>query len=312
MNDKPLVSIVLTSYNQKPKLDRALTSLLDQTYQNIEIIIVDDCSTDGESIPFIKEAEAKHERVRSFIQPANVGIPKNKNTGFKMATGEYITYLDGDDYYYRHKLEQELQLILDNPSFDVVYSNFEYRTDDDQFLLFWNERGDNLPEGSILEHVITRSFPRNALFRFELMKKNVLESINYYDESITAFHDWDSRIRYSKLFCVGYNDSVCAAYLQDPAGISKRKSRTYLIDEMIRVFNKNAELLEGTNCDMSKIVNHMQASLYMKKLNSIDSARYFTFKAFRYLLKYPKNHSYVVSTFRNRVKTSALAKKLSS
>ena len=312
MKNLPLISVVLTSYNQKPKLERALRSLLDQTYQNIEIIIVDDCSTDGESAFFIKDVEAKYDRVRSFIQPANAGIPKNKNTGFKMATGEYITYLDGDDYYYPHKLEQELQLMLNNPFFDVVYSNFEYRTDNDQFLYFWDEGNNSLPEGSILKQVITRSFPRKILFRFELMKRNVLESINYYDECVAAFHDWDSRIRYSKLFQIGYNNSVCAAYLQDPAGISKCKSRVQLVDEMIKVFDKNISLLDDMDSSVkNEIVNSMSASLHMRKINLIKSAQRFVFESFKYLLKHPKHYAYVTSTFKNRLETSAVAKRLS-
>ncbi len=109
----PLVSVVLTSYNQKEQFERAFNSLISQTYKSIEIIIVDDCSTDNESQSYIKWlGEQYPDIVRYHLQKKNVGIPKNKNTGFKMACGDYVTYLDGDDQYYPEKIEREVDRFL--------------------------------------------------------------------------------------------------------------------------------------------------------------------------------------------------------
>src|SRR4051812_32117775 len=99
-----LVSVVLTSYNQPALLKLAFDSLLNQTYENIEIIIVDDCSTDIGNRKLIERLNQRYpKKIKTYFQEKNVGIPKNKNTGFHLASGEYITYLDGDDTYYENK-----------------------------------------------------------------------------------------------------------------------------------------------------------------------------------------------------------------
>jgi len=124
-----LVSVVLTSYNHLPLLQRAFASLLAQTYSPLEIIIVDDGSTDGSREWIAATAEQYPQQVRYFFQPQNVGIPRNKNTGFKMAKGEWITYLDGDDWYYPEKISSEIAALRQHPDCEVAYSNFEFRNE---------------------------------------------------------------------------------------------------------------------------------------------------------------------------------------
>lgn len=238
------VSIVLTSYNQKEKLKRAFNSLFNQTYKNIEIIIVDDCSTDNESQDYIKDIAAQHpQHVKYHLQEKNVGIPKNKNTGFKMATGDFITYLDGDDYYLPNKIEAEIKLFLEDSEIDVVYSNFRMESESGEFISNWCSGDDLPPEGDIFEQVIQRKFPKGILYRFELMKTEVLKKIDFYDPNIKAYHDWDSRIRYSEFCKIAYCNAVTSVYVQDDKGISKRTKQASLLQEMEVVYRKNWHLL---------------------------------------------------------------------
>lgn len=274
MKNSPLISVILTSYNQKPQLERALKSLLDQTYKNTEIIIVDDCSTDGKSIPFIEEAEAKYDRVKSFIQPVNVGIPRNKNTGFKMANGEYITYLDGDDFYYDDKIEKEYIAFQDNPRLDVVFSNFKLLSFDLKEEKLWNADSDLLSETKFFKKIVSRDFPYKTVFRYELIKSETLKKIGYYDEAIRAFHDWDSRIRYSSFANVGYCDNVGSAYINDPNGISKGKDVTKRIREIELVYNKNKHLLSIlNNKDALEVEKKIAQYLFERRLCQINSRR---------------------------------------
>ncbi|MEM9680692.1 MAG: glycosyltransferase family 2 protein [Bacteroidota bacterium] len=244
MKSNPLVSIVLTSYNQKSLLERAFESLISQTYKNLEIIIVDDCSTDGVTIPYIERVTKKFpERVRYHIQARNVGIPKNKNTGFKMCKGDFITYLDGDDYFLPEKIEQELATFRKDPSLDVVFSNFHIISESNKLVEQWKSNEEIMPQGHIFKDIVMRQFPKSILFRFELMKSEVLSRIGYYDENISAFHDWDSRIRYSIFAMIGFTNQLGSAYVTGENGISKTMSRSSLLCEMRHVFLKNYELL---------------------------------------------------------------------
>ena len=284
MNSLPTVSIVLTSFNQKKQLERAFYSLLDQTFKDIEIIIVDDCSTEVETVSFIESVCKKYpDLVKSKIQKANVGIAKNKNTGFKMASGKFITYLDGDDYYYPEKIEKELNIIGNDDSVDVVYSNFLYEDFSGNTICIWKEEESRVPEGNIFKEVISRSFPKETLFRCELIRAEVLKKINYYDEEIVAYHDWDSRIRYSAFSKIKYVNNIGSVYVQDPAGVSKIKSQTFLSEEMNYVFEKNMPLLKELPVTVKQeIMKEMGIKLMKNQL--IHAGSWITF--FKYIISY--------------------------
>lgn len=238
----PLVSIIVTSYNQKEKLKRAVDSVLQQTYKNIQIVLVDDCSIDDSQGFIIDLHNRFRERIKYFFQEKNVGIPRNKNTGFKLCDGELITYLDGDDFFYPSKIEAEVNVLRQHPAVRIAYSNFNFVDINGNVIMRWNT-DQTMHCGNVFKEVYKRGFPCNTLYRNELVYREVLEKINYYDENIQAFHDWDSRIRMSKLYDVVYVDNIGSAYVDDPAGISKREKRDKLIAEMISVFGKNRNLL---------------------------------------------------------------------
>ncbi len=236
----PLVSITLTSYNQKEKLKRALDSLLNQTYKQIEIIIVDDYSTDGSQDFILEQVSKRPGIVRYYFQSRNVGIPKNKNSGFKLSEGEFLTYLDGDDYYLPEKIENEVRYFQKNPECDVVFSDFIIKNSSEEKP--WSLHQDNLPL-NLFHKIFSRDFPRNTVFRFELMKHEVLKRIEYYDETLPAFHDWDSRIRYSSFAKIGYCKNVGSVYYTSEEGISRRLSDFRLFKEQERIYIKNKHLL---------------------------------------------------------------------
>ncbi|WP_159022663.1 glycosyltransferase family 2 protein [Formosa sp. L2A11] len=248
MNQQPLVSVVLTSFNQCTLLKRAYESLVNQTYKNIEIIVVDDCSTEPETIAYLKELkDLCNKNIVINIQEVNVGITKNKNTGYRLAKGDYITYLDGDDYYFDTKIEKEVEFLKDNSNFDVVYSNFLFVDEISEESNKWIKEIDTPPTGDVFINIFTRQFPKKTLFRFELMRREVLETINYYDETRKAYEDWDSRIRYSKLFKIGYVDNVGSVYFLNPESISQRWTQIKHLLEKEQVFFKNQNLLKGSH-----------------------------------------------------------------
>jgi glycosyltransferase involved in cell wall biosynthesis len=112
LKKEPLVSVMVTSYNQLESLKRALKSVQDQTYSNIQIVVADDYSTDGSREYLLSIANQYPEKVKLVFQPENGGIPKNKNAGFRACEGDFITYLDGDDFYFPEKIENEVRCFL--------------------------------------------------------------------------------------------------------------------------------------------------------------------------------------------------------
>ena len=92
-----LLSIIVPVYNGEEHLDRCIQSILDQDYINMEIILIDDCSSDT-SRKICEKFSLKDQRVKVFYNEKNMGIYETRNKGIGLANGEYITFVDDDDY----------------------------------------------------------------------------------------------------------------------------------------------------------------------------------------------------------------------
>jgi glycosyltransferase involved in cell wall biosynthesis len=244
-NFMPLVSVMVTSFNQRDDLLRAVNSVLGQTYGNIQIVIADDFSTKDDSRSIISDLELKHNgKIKAVLQPSNLGISKNKVAGFRACDGVYLTYLDGDDYYFPEKIEKEVAALISNPGANVVYSNFAFANEDGSVRRLWNRFNSTMPEGNIFAEVYSRAFPNNTVFRCELIEKKLFERINYFDESLSAFEDWDARIRFTQDAVVAYSNYVGMAYVSNPVSLSRSESKRKTVNEaLLTVVEKNKHLL---------------------------------------------------------------------
>lgn len=107
-----LVSVIIPTFNRQSTLDRAISSVLNQTYNNLECLIVDDCSTDATK-ELVESFDDK--RVKYFRNDKNLGVSYSRNLGFKYSRGDYIALLDSDDEWLKNKLEKQLPLLKDFP-----------------------------------------------------------------------------------------------------------------------------------------------------------------------------------------------------
>lgn len=127
-----LVSVVIPTYSRNEALERALNSILNQTYRNLDIIVVDDNSCDSVYRIFVQriiEKYASDQRIHYIQNPKNLGGAAARNVGIEAAKGEYIAFLDDDDEYYPQKIEKQLQVFLDSASdkLALVYCDLEHR-----------------------------------------------------------------------------------------------------------------------------------------------------------------------------------------
>jgi len=112
MQDKPLVSVIIPAYNRAKTLQRAIESVLAQSYQNFEIIIVDDASTDL-TAETIKDFLTP--KTRYFKHKNNKGPGAARNTGIKKSKGKFIAFLDSDDQWLPEKLEKQIEIFKKAP-----------------------------------------------------------------------------------------------------------------------------------------------------------------------------------------------------
>ena len=124
--EKPLVSIVCLCYNHAAYVEEALKSVFGQTYPNLQVIIVDDASTDN-SIEVIRRTLTQHPHIQLLALPQNMGNCKAFNQGLRLATGEYIVDFATDDVMLPERIEKQLQLFsqLDS-SYGVVFTDANY------------------------------------------------------------------------------------------------------------------------------------------------------------------------------------------
>ena len=123
MKENPLVTIVVPMYNVEKYIEKCINSLLNQTYQNIEIIIINDGTKDNSLA--IAERKAKEDRRIKIISQPNQGLSAARNTGIDNASGDYICFVDSDDFIHTDYVKLLLECILEN-DVDISVCNFFY------------------------------------------------------------------------------------------------------------------------------------------------------------------------------------------
>lgn len=119
----PAVSIILPTFNREKLLKRAVNSVLNQSFKNWELIIVDDGSSDG-TFSVINEFQKDHENIR-YIKHPNKKLPLSLNTGIQASCGEFITFLGSDDEYKPEHLELRYNYMNENPNIDLLHGGIE-------------------------------------------------------------------------------------------------------------------------------------------------------------------------------------------
>jgi glycosyltransferase involved in cell wall biosynthesis len=190
MNDNPLISVIIPSYNRARFIERALNSVCAQTYKNLEVIVVDDGSSDDteERVSAMARMDSRISYVRHFV---NRGAQAARNTGVHKAKGVYIALLDSDNEWLPSKIEKQIEVFHNgNHAIGTVYTGFIRKYADghigyEQKPCF---------RGEIIKDALSDWVADTSTL---LIKKKVLLAAGVFDERIRAFQEWDLCIRLS-------------------------------------------------------------------------------------------------------------------
>lgn len=179
----PLVSVVVPAYNSEVTIDETLRSVRAQTYRNLEILVVNDGSSDGTSL--IVEGHAREDaRVRLFHQ-SNAGLAATRNRGIAEARGEYIAPIDADDLWMPTKIEKQMRAMLaGGPKVGLVYTWYA-RIDDEGRIISTIYRPSD--QGRVFRQMCMRNLPGNG--SSPLMRKQAVLEVGGYDPSLPACED---------------------------------------------------------------------------------------------------------------------------
>jgi glycosyltransferase involved in cell wall biosynthesis len=214
MEKNPLVSVICLCYNHENYLIESLNSVVHQHHTNIEIIIVDDCSSDG-SREKIKSWLSQHPKVVFIVNEHNLGNTKSFNKALKIAKGDFIIDLATDDVLLPHCIEKQLEGFKNTnyKNIGIVYGNATLIDAKSNFIKYYfpvdvNEKIINkIPTGNIYAELLENKGLKNSVTA--LVKKEVFDQLNGYDETL-AYEDFDLWTRASRSFDIEYLDVVLA------------------------------------------------------------------------------------------------------
>lgn len=214
----PAVSVIIPTYNRAQLVTRAIRSALEQSFDDLEVLVVDDASTDNtiETVAGIADP-----RIRYLRQPFNQDVSAARNRGLRAAQGDFIAFLDSDDEWLPGKLEAQIARFREAPdSVGLVYTGSITRFDDGKERVFLPEhRGDVFRE--ILLKNITDAGSASVMIR-----RNVVRVVGFFDERIPAMEDYDYWIRAARFYEFDFVDQPLVRYHE-----SARSDRRSLVPD---------------------------------------------------------------------------------
>jgi O-antigen biosynthesis protein len=267
--DKPLVSVIVPTYNRPDMLGETLQSILRQTYPNIEILVVNDA---GASVEGVIASLDPGVRIRYLQHDRNRGLAAARNTGIRAARGMYIAYLDDDDVYYPDHIET-LVRFLETSEYSVAYTD-AYRAH--QLI-----RSTNHYEITQRDLPYSFDFDSNK-FLFEnyipvlclMHRKKCLDTVGLFDEALKRTEDWDLWIRMSRQYSFAHIPTVTAEFRWRSDGSSMVTSaREPFAWAALHMFHKYRDYAAGNENALSHHRWIVQGSLSLLQQSMIDALR---------------------------------------
>lgn len=228
-----MISIIIPTFNRARTIERSILSILDQTYQDFEIIIVDDNSQD-ETEAIVRGINDK--RIKYIKHERNLGANAARNTGIRAAKGEFIAFQDSDDKWHDNKLEIQLKALKDHNSDIVTCSYNRYK----------NELVDIMPKEIIKDNEIKKRLLYGSFISTQtVLGKRECFTNEEFDESLPRFQDWELMIRLSQKYNIHFiNNPLVDVFLQDD---SLTKSHQKGLNALRLIKNKHNDLIKSDN-----------------------------------------------------------------
>lgn len=241
IENKPLISILVNCYNSESYLKQALDSIYSQIYQNFEIILVDNCSTDQTAII----AKLYDQRLKYFKTEKNVPLYAARNVGLEHVTGDFLCVLDSDDYWVTDKLDLQLKYMSNQPNIDILYSSYRSHYDAQDtgknklvkiYLKFINFSDNVLFDRFVKRSALIKNY--NINFQTIMFRTSSLDGVRF-DNNLNLMGDLDFVFRLLWLKNANiYSIKKVTAYSRIHERQLSRKSDLRWVIESIKVLRK--------------------------------------------------------------------------
>lgn len=235
-NKSPKVSIIIPTYNRSRLIGRTIKSILEQTYMDFEIVVIDDCSNDDTANIIAGFNDA---RIKYIYLSQHKGASFARNEGIKIAFGEFIAFADSDDVWLKEKLEKQVHILSTAPDdLGLVYSAV-WKVSGKRKVLFPGKNLRAKRSGDIHKELLFGNFvPIHVLLR-----KECLGRVGMFDEKLPRLQDWDLWLRLSKKYKF--------LYLNEPLATEFKTSDS--------ISGNNFYLMEGLEIIVKKFLKELSA-----------------------------------------------------
>jgi glycosyltransferase involved in cell wall biosynthesis len=248
MNKTPTVSVIIPTYNRERLIGRAIQSVLNQTYGDFEVIVVDDGSTDNTKniVGAINDP-----RIRYIRHEQQKGATTARNTGIVASQGKYIAFQDSDDEWLSEKLEKQMHVLEAAPEdVGVIYTAF-IRVTDGEVLYIPSTRVVK-KEGDVLTQLLKQNFVSTQT---AILRKSCFDRVGLFDERLPRLQDWELFIRMSQYYKFRFiSDPLVIAHFQKDSISSSKKAYiegiVIILEKHFEKFAKNKKVLAKTYCDI--------------------------------------------------------------
>ncbi len=266
----PLVSVIIPTYNRVHTLPVSVDSVLRQTYKNLEVIIVDDGSTDGTE-NFVRELSDN--RVRYVRNIGKRGPAAARNYGVTQARGEFVAFQDSDDEWHPEKLEKQMPLLLNTEEkIDLVYCEYTW--------YYGQTRRDTVPprtlpipykQGHILPVLLLQPLISTPTI---VVKKKCFVQERGFNENLATFEDYEFSVRFSQNHIIGFVEESLVKENDSPDSVDKRfadriRTQAYIIREMIAPL-REYDLLSQKLSEVQKTAEHLKChDVFLEELRGM-------------------------------------------
>ena len=261
---KPLVTVCITTYNRAGLIKRTVDSIINQTYNNLEILIVDDCSSDNTENYIREFIVPLDKRIKYIKHKKNKGLASARNTALNTCSGKYFTWCDDDDELLTNSIEERLRCFeaRNNTYKDlvVVYTSCSIIDNQLNRVTFQNPEIQGLIEDNVKEGRLS-TIPSSGLYSVFLLKK-----IKGFDVDLKSFvdHDFWLKLSKNKFSAIGIEDPLTKTYYyrSKKSMVTDVSTRISVIEQFINKWSWYFKKIKGKNNTLTFLGNYRLRVIY--------------------------------------------------
>lgn len=202
-----LVTVIMPAYNAEKYIEQSISSIINQIYENWELVIVNDASTDRTEEIIKKYVEKYPEKIRMYANEKNSGAAVALNKAMQNARGEYMCWLSADDLYFETMISSQIEYLHEHPNFDAVFSKFVSINENSELLGMWEPTAylEEVDSENPVAHYITLLMTGNAFHGCSLLgKRESWVKTGEFNPDASYATDYDYWFRMAAVTKIGF------------------------------------------------------------------------------------------------------------